>query len=100
MRVANAAGRCLRSGDRGDWCLEQPRPGRVNGGAALMRKLFCVNPARMGRFEASPKCDAVSAFLVGGTPGDLKADLIALLGKQNVLHRAIDLVRYASGASP
>src|SRR4029077_11985570 len=66
----------------------------------LMRKLFSVNPARIGRFEASPKCDAVSASLVGGTPGDLKADLIALLGKQNVLHRAIDLVRYASDASP
>jgi len=65
-----------------------------------MRKLFSVNPARIGRFEASPKCDAVSASLVGGTPGDLKADLIALLGKQNVLHRAIDLVRYASDASP
>ena len=65
-----------------------------------MRKLFSVNPARIGRFEASPKCDAVSASLVGGTPGDLKAELIALLGKQNVFHRAIDLVRYASDASP
>jgi D-lactate dehydrogenase len=65
-----------------------------------MRKLFSVNPARIGRYEASPKCDSVSASLVGGTPGDLKADLIALLGKQNVLHRAIDLVRYASDASP
>jgi D-lactate dehydrogenase len=65
-----------------------------------MKKLFSANPARMGRFDASPKCDAVSAFLVDGTPGDLKTDLIALLGKQNVLHRAIDLVRYASDASP
>ena len=60
-----------------------------------MRKLFSVNPAHMGRFDASPKCDAVSASLVGGTPGDLKADLIALLGKEKVRHRAIDFVRYA-----
>ncbi|WP_199754162.1 FAD-binding and (Fe-S)-binding domain-containing protein [Dyella dinghuensis] len=42
----------------------------------------------------------MSASLVDGTPTDLKADLIALLGKQNVLHRAIDLVRFASDASP
>jgi D-lactate dehydrogenase len=65
-----------------------------------MRKLFSPNPARMGRFDASPKCDAVSASLVNGTPNDLKDDLVALLGKQNVFHRAIDLVRYASDASP
>ena len=44
--------------------------------------------------------DAVPASLVDGTPGDLKADLIALLGKEYVLHRAIDLTRYASDASP
>ena len=35
-----------------------------------------------------------------GTPAELRADLIALLGKDKVLHRAIDLVRYASDASP
>jgi D-lactate dehydrogenase len=44
--------------------------------------------------------DAAPASLVEGTPGGLKADLIALLGKENVFHRAIDLVRYASDASP
>ena len=66
----------------------------------MIRKLFSANPARMGRFDGPPTCDAVPASLVDGTPGDLKADLIALLGKANVLHRAIDLVRYASDASP
>ena len=66
----------------------------------MIRKLFSANPARMGRFDGPPKCDAVSASLVDGTPADLKADLIALLGKQNVLPRAIDLVRFASDASP
>src|SRR5258707_13275268 len=63
-------------------------------------KLFSANPARIGRFDGPPTSDAVPASLVDGTPGDLKADLIALLGKENVLHRAIDLVRYASDASP
>src|ERR1700674_4582171 len=65
-----------------------------------MRKLFSANPARMPRCDGPPKNDAVPASLVDGTPGGLKADLIALLGKQNVLHRAIDLVRFASDASP
>src|ERR1700722_19979230 len=66
----------------------------------MIRKLFSANPARIGRFDAPPTGDAVPASLINGTPGDLKADLIALLGKENVLHRAIDLVRYASDASP
>jgi D-lactate dehydrogenase len=65
-----------------------------------MRKLFSANPARIGRFDGPPMCDAVSDSLIDGTPRDLKADLITLLGKQSVLHRAIDLVRYASDASP
>src|SRR5258706_11479510 len=66
----------------------------------MLKKLFSANPARIGRFDGPPTSDAVPASLVDGTPGDLKADLIALLGKENVLHRAIDLVRYASDASP
>jgi len=66
----------------------------------LIRKLFSAGPARIGRCEGLPKSDAVSASLVDGTPSDLKADLVALMGKQNVLHRAIDLVRFASDASP
>src|ERR1700685_4648197 len=63
-------------------------------------KLFSATPARIGRFDAPPSSDAIPASLVDGTPADLKADLIALLGKDHVLHRAIDLVRYASDASP
>ena len=66
----------------------------------MFKKLFSVDPARIGRFDGPPMSDAVPASLVDGTPGDLKADLIALLGKENVFHRAIDLVRYASDASP
>jgi D-lactate dehydrogenase len=65
-----------------------------------MRKLFSATPARMGRFDGPPVCDAVPVSMIEGSPGDLKADLIDFLGKANVLHRAIDLVRYASDASP
>src|ERR1700684_2830445 len=67
---------------------------------AMTGKLFSANPARIGRFDAPPSNDAIPASLVDGTPADLKADLIALLGKENVLNKAIDLVRYASDASP
>lgn len=66
----------------------------------MSRKLFSATPARMGRGDGPSQSDAVAASLVDGTPSDLKADLIALLGRQNVLHRAIDLVRFASDASP
>lgn len=66
----------------------------------MINKLFSANPARIGRFDGPPKDDAVPASLVDGTPADLKADLIGLLGRESVLHRAIDLVRYASDASP
>ena len=80
--------------------LSNPVQDECKRGAALMRKLFSANPARMGRFDGPPVCDAVPASMIEGSPGDLKADLIDLLGKANVLHRAIDLVRYASDASP
>jgi hypothetical protein len=46
----------------------------------MIRKLVSVNPARIGRFDGPPTCDAVPASLVDGTPDDRKADLIALLG--------------------
>src|ERR1700721_1340479 len=66
----------------------------------MFNKLLSGTPARIGRFEAPPTSDAVPASLAGGTPGDLKADLIALLGNENVFHRAIDLIRYAGDGSP
>ena len=64
------------------------------------KAIASANPARIGRFAGPSMPDAVPASLVGGTPGALKADLVSLLGKERVLHRAIDLVRYASDASP
>src|ERR1700743_1209038 len=65
-----------------------------------MKKLFSANSARIGRVNGPPVCDAVPASMIEGSPSNLKADLIDLLGKANVFHRAIDLVRYASDASP
>ena len=65
-----------------------------------MRKLFSATPSHIGRGNGPSESDAVRASLVDGTPTDLKTDLITLLGKQSVLHRAIDLVRFASDASP
>ncbi len=66
----------------------------------MLRKLFSANPARISRFDGATVADAVPATFVRGTPNRLKADLIALLGREKVLDRAIDLVRYASDASP
>ena len=66
----------------------------------MVKKLFSADPSRIGRLECVPTSDALPASQVAGTPNPLKAQLIALLGKQQVLHRAIDLVRYASDASP
>src|SRR3989442_9868444 len=64
------------------------------------KNFFRATPGQKGRCAGPQTSDAVPASLVDGTPGGLKADLIALLGTGNVLHRAIDLVRYASDASP
>ena len=44
--------------------------------------------------------DALPESLLHGTPRGLRKDLELLLGPGRVLHRAIDLVRYASDASP
>jgi D-lactate dehydrogenase len=66
----------------------------------LVKKLFAANPVRIGRFECEPIADAVPDSQAGGTPKKLKSDLIALLGADRVLHRAIGLVRFASDASP
>src|SRR5437868_7575979 len=44
--------------------------------------------------------DRAPEALAAGTPEPLRGDLIARLGADRVLHRALDLVRYASDASP
>ena len=47
-----------------------------------------------------PAEDRVPDELAGGTPEELRRELTGLLGKDRVLSRVSDLVRYASDASP
>jgi D-lactate dehydrogenase len=54
----------------------------------------------IGRPAGPAQDDAVDSARVEGTPAALKGDLIQLIGKDQVLHRISDLVRYASDASP
>jgi D-lactate dehydrogenase len=56
--------------------------------------------ASAGLPAASPAPDRAPDALAPGTPEGLRTDLVALLGADRVLHRALDLVRYASDASP
>ena len=44
--------------------------------------------------------DRIGDEWAGGTPEPLKGELTALLGPDRVLTRVLDLVRYASDASP
>ncbi len=44
--------------------------------------------------------DRLPDWVAAGTPAELRAELEALVGKDQVLSRALDLVRYASDASP
>jgi len=65
-----------------------------------MSKLLAPKPSRIGRPEGPEQADAVPPELVHGSPRKLRDDLVTLLGEDRVLHRLIDLVRYASDASP
>jgi D-lactate dehydrogenase len=55
---------------------------------------------RIGRPPGPAFPDRAPDALAGGTPQPLRDELVALLGAERVLHRAIDLIRYASDASP
>jgi D-lactate dehydrogenase len=56
--------------------------------------------ARIGRPDVEPFDDRAPDALAAGTPEPLRSELIGLLGGERVLTRALDLVRYASDASP
>ncbi|HMD06361.1 MAG TPA: FAD-binding and (Fe-S)-binding domain-containing protein [Candidatus Acidoferrum sp.] len=62
--------------------------------------LLQPDTARIGHPPGKPAEDRVGQELASGTPQDLRRALSALIGADQVLHRAIDLVRYASDASP
>ena len=62
--------------------------------------LLAPDTRRIGRPPGSPHQDRAPDSLASGTPEPLRGDLVALLGEERVLSRAIDLVAYASDASP
>jgi D-lactate dehydrogenase len=62
--------------------------------------LLAPDTSRIGRPPVSPAPDRAPDSLAAGTPEPLRSDLVALLGEERVLGRAIDLIAYASDASP
>jgi len=65
----------------------------------MFTKLLSADPKRIARPDVRIESDAFPERLVDGTPETLKVELIELLGEDRVMHRALDLVRYASDAS-
>jgi D-lactate dehydrogenase len=62
--------------------------------------LLAPDVARIAPDESEPAKDRAPDELAAGTPEPLRSELSALLGEDRVLTRVIDLVRYASDASP
>ena len=58
------------------------------------------DPATIAPAAASPQPDRAPDAIAAGTPERLRNDLVALLGAERVLARPIDLIRYATDASP
>lgn len=66
-----------------------------------MKKLATKDPVALSRPQpgAAEYPDRMDAHYASGTPEPLKSELIELLGEGQVLHRTLDLTRYASDAS-
>ncbi len=62
--------------------------------------LLAPDPRRIGRPDGPATDDRAPDRIAAGTPEPLRGDLVRLLGEERVLTRAIDLIRYASDASP
>jgi D-lactate dehydrogenase len=62
--------------------------------------LLAPQTRRIGRPPGPAHDDRAPDGLATGTPEPLRSDLVALLGAERVLARAIDLIAYASDASP
>ena len=62
--------------------------------------LLQPDTARIGHPPGQPAEDRFPEELVSGTPREIREALSKLVGADQVLYRAIDLVRYASDASP
>jgi D-lactate dehydrogenase len=62
--------------------------------------LLAPDVTRIAPEGSEPAKDRAPDELASGTPEPLRSELIDLLGEDRVLSRVIDLVRYASDASP
>jgi D-lactate dehydrogenase len=62
--------------------------------------LLAPDTRKIGRPPGAPHADRAPDSVAGGTREPLRGDLTTLLGAERVLARAIDLVAYASDASP
>jgi len=65
-----------------------------------MLQLFSPNPRAIGFPKHTAKRDRAPDALAMGTPPRLRDGLVKLLGADRVLSRPIDLIRYATDASP
>jgi D-lactate dehydrogenase len=63
-------------------------------------ELFAPDVTRIAPEGSEPAKDRAPDELASGTPEPLRGELTELLGADRVLTRAIDLIRYASDASP
>src|SRR5690242_15990892 len=63
-------------------------------------ELLAPDVHRIAPEESAGSTDRAPDELAGGTPEPLRSDLTNLLGPECVLTRVIDLIRYASDASP
>lgn len=66
----------------------------------LIQPLLTPNVRAITPAVAAPQRDRAPEVLAAGTPRKLRDKLVALLGADRVLARPIDLVRYATDASP
>ena len=65
-----------------------------------MSSLLLPNVRAIMSSARTPQRDRAPDALAAGTPPGLRDDLVALLGADCVLTRPIDLIRFATDASP
>src|SRR5690242_5251515 len=65
-----------------------------------MLALGSPNLLAIAPLAVTPQPDRAPDSLARGTPEAIRRDLVALLGADRVLSRPIDLIRYATDASP
>jgi D-lactate dehydrogenase len=63
-------------------------------------ELLAPHVHRIAPRDPAPTSDRIADEWAGGTPEPLKGELTSLLGPERVLTRVLDLVKYASDASP